>query len=60
MSNTPQKPPRNLGSTSKTLAFWVLVLLVPVAFIQFSSARNEARVELNVSQYEQQLDANNV
>jgi cell division protease FtsH len=60
MSNTPQKPPRNLGGTSKTLAFWVLVLLVPVAFIQFSSARNDARVELNVSQYEQQLDANNV
>jgi cell division protease FtsH len=60
MSNTPQKPPRNLGSTSKTLAFWVLVLLVPVAFFQFSNARSDARVELNVSQYEQQLDANNV
>jgi cell division protease FtsH len=60
MSNTPQKPPRNWGGTSKTIAFWVLVLLVPVAFIQFTSARNDARVELNVSQYEQQLDANNV
>ena len=60
MSNTPQKPPRNLSSTSKTIAFWVLVLLVPVAFIQFSNARADARVELNVSQYEQQLDANNV
>ena len=48
---------RNWGGTSKTIAFWVLVILVPVAFIQFTSARNDARVELNVSQYEQQLDA---
>ena len=60
MSNTPQQPPRSWGGTSKTIAFWVLVLLVPVAFIQFSNARADARVELNVSQYEQQLDANNV
>ncbi len=60
MSNSPQKPPRSWGGTSKTIAFWVLVLLVPVAFIQFTSARNDARVELNVSQYEQQLEANNV
>jgi cell division protease FtsH len=41
MSNPPPNKPGNWGRLSKTLAFWILVLLVPVAFIQFSSARTD-------------------
>jgi cell division protease FtsH len=36
MPPTPPKKPFNLGRFSKTLSFWILVILIPVAFIQFS------------------------
>ena len=42
MPPTPPKKPFNLGRFSKTLSFWILVILIPVAFIQFSSNRSEA------------------
>ena len=48
------------GRRSKSLAFWVLVILVPVAFIQFSSGQRDAATELDYTQYEQQLQADNV
>jgi cell division protease FtsH len=45
---------------SKTLAFWILVILVPVAFIQFSSARGDAAQEIDYTEYENQVGAGNV
>ena len=40
MPPTPQKKGTNWGRWSKTLSFWILVILIPVAFIQFSSVRS--------------------
>ena len=57
MSTQPPKAPGSWGRLSKTIAFWMLVILVPVAFMQFSSAKNEAAPRLDVTQYEDYLDA---
>ena len=41
MANDSPKTPGNFGRFSKTLAFWLLVILVPVAFLQFSSTKDD-------------------
>ena len=60
----PKNDKNNKGSNwqrlSKTLAFWILVLLVPVALIQLSGVRADAAPEIRYDQYKQQLDADNV
>jgi cell division protease FtsH len=58
-------PPKNKkdfswGRFSKTLSFWILILLVPVALIQLSNARTEAAPKIDYTEYRKQLDANNV
>ena len=60
MANTPQKQPGNWGRLSKTLAFWILVILVPVAFIQFSSGRGDTAPQITYTKYDQQLAADNL
>src|SRR6185436_2403191 len=58
----PQKPKRemNWGRFSKTFAFWILILLIPVALIQLSGARSEASPKINYTQYRDLLAANNI
>src|SRR5574338_1618337 len=60
MPPTPPKKPFNLGRFSKTLSFWILVILIPVAFIQFSSNRNDAAPEINYSLYDAELQRDNL
>src|SRR5918997_5221285 len=53
-------PPKNKkdfswGRFSKTLSFWILILLVPVALIQLSSARSEAAPQISYTKYREQL-----
>ena len=60
MAPTPPKQPGNLGRTSKAIAFWVLVILVPVAFIQFSNGRTDPAPEIDYTQYDQQLKEDNL
>jgi cell division protease FtsH len=60
MANTPPKSPGNWGRLSKTLAFWILVILVPVAFIQFSSGRTDTAPQITYTKYDQQLQADNL
>jgi cell division protease FtsH len=56
----PQKP-RNWASFSKTVSFWILVILIPVAFIQFSGRGADAAPEINYSpEYARQLQNNNI
>src|SRR5688500_17841966 len=59
---TPQKPKRdmNWGRFSKTFAFWILILLIPVALIQLSSQRDNQAPKINYTQYREQLAANNI
>jgi len=64
MPPAPQSPKNkkdaNWGRFSKTFAFWILVLLVPVALIQLSSQRNDSSPKINYTQYRQQLAADNI
>ncbi|HZS59582.1 MAG TPA: ATP-dependent zinc metalloprotease FtsH [Gemmatimonadaceae bacterium] len=48
------------GSISKTLSFWILIILIPIVFIQFSSARNDPAPQIIYSQYDAQLQADNI
>src|SRR5687768_9672250 len=60
MPPTPPKKPFNLGRFSKTLSFWILVILIPVAFIQFSSSRSDSASEINYSLYDAELQRDNL
>src|SRR5258705_932771 len=59
------QPPKNKremnwGRFSKTFAFWILILLIPVALIQISGSRNEQSPKINYTQYRDQLDRDNI
>jgi cell division protease FtsH len=60
MPPTPPQSPFNWRRLSKTLSFWLLVILVPVAILQLSNSRAEPTVELDYSDYREQLDSNNI
>ena len=50
----------NWGRFSKTFAFWILILLIPVALIQLSGTRAEQSPKINYSFYRDQLAQNNI
>jgi cell division protease FtsH len=60
MPNKTPKKPTNWSKISKQLSFWVFVILVPVAIIQFSGKGSDATPEISYSQYDQELQKNNV
>src|SRR3954468_23942134 len=58
-------PPKNKkdfswGRFSKTLAFWILILLIPVALIQLSGARSDAAPDISYTQYDDALRRDNI
>ncbi|HYD52476.1 MAG TPA: ATP-dependent zinc metalloprotease FtsH [Gemmatimonadaceae bacterium] len=58
-------PPKNKkdfswGRLSKAIAFWVMVILVPVALINLSTTREPASKKIDFTTFEQQLQQNNV
>src|SRR5918993_4081857 len=59
MPNPPKKP-ANLGRWSKTLAFWVIVLLIPVAFLQFTSGNREQAPKITYTRYRAELERGNI
>jgi cell division protease FtsH len=50
----------NWGRFSKTFAFWILILLIPVALIQLSGTRSDQSPKINYTRYRQELERNNV
>lgn len=60
MPSTPPKKPFNFGRLSKGLSFWILVILIPVAIIQFSGARGEPAAQIEYWQYRAELEKNNI
>ena len=61
MPNKTPKKPTNWSKISKQLSFWVFVILVPVAIIQFSGKGSEAAPEIPYTpQYDQELQRNNI
>jgi cell division protease FtsH len=60
MSTPPPNKPGSWRRLSTTIAFWVLVLLVPTAYFQLQGAKNDPAPRIDVTQYEDQLDAGNI
>src|SRR5215207_2083670 len=50
----------NWGRFSKTLSFWILIILIPVALIQLSGNRAESAPEIRYDYYRQQLESGNI
>src|SRR5437762_12697647 len=60
MPNKTPKKPTNWSKVSKQLSFWVFVILVPVAIIQFSGKGSDSAPESPYTpQYDQELQKNN-
>src|SRR5512133_1369567 len=54
------KKPFNWGRFSKTLSFWVLLVLIPVLFFTFQGNRGEQPTNVGYSRYDAELARNNV
>ncbi len=48
------------GKWSKTLSFWLLILMIPVALLQLSSGRGDAAATIQYSQFDRELQRGNV
>ena len=59
MTPNPKKP-INWTRLSKTLSFWILVILIPVALLTWSGGRQPQSPEITYTQYRQQLELGNV
>ncbi len=59
MTPSPKKP-FNVGRFSKTLSFWILVILIPIAFLTYGNGRESQAPVLDFNAYRQQLDAGNI
>src|SRR5687768_1450557 len=58
--NPPPKGEMNWTRVSKTLSFWILIILIPFAFIKFSGARSEPAPTISYSEYDAQLARGNI
>ncbi|MBA2685195.1 MAG: ATP-dependent metallopeptidase FtsH/Yme1/Tma family protein [Gemmatimonadaceae bacterium] len=55
----PPKRDFSWGKISKTLSLWIIVILIPIVFMQVNGARDQM-TEIDYSTYSQQLDLDNV
>src|SRR3954470_9717849 len=58
-------PPKNKkefswGRFSKTLSFWILILLIPVVLLQLSGQKAEASKQISYTQYHDALERDNI
>ncbi|HET7374010.1 MAG TPA: ATP-dependent metallopeptidase FtsH/Yme1/Tma family protein, partial [Gemmatimonadaceae bacterium] len=58
-------PPKNKkefswGRFSKTLSFWILIILIPVVLIQLSGSKAEASKQISYTQYRDELEHDNI
>ena len=57
----PKKKDSSVGKWSKTIAFWILLVLVPFALLQVMGARSEQAPEINYSPaYTGELERDNI
>ena len=50
----------NWGKFSKTLSFWILVILIPVAFLSYNGGKETQSPEIDYTAYRAQLESGNV
>ena len=56
----PPKKPANLGRASKTILFWLVVILIPVLLLQFTGAGRGDTTDITDTQFREQVTAGNV
>jgi len=54
----PPKRDFSWGKISKTLSLWIIVILIPIVFMQVNGTRDQT-TEIDYSTYSQQLDQDN-
>ena len=57
---TPPNRKLSLGTMSKNIVFWVLIVLLSIAFYQMVSASRQQSVEIRYSTFSRELDRDNV
>ena len=60
MAPIPPKKQFSWGRLSKGLSFWILVILIPVAIIQFSGTRGDPAAQIEYWQYRAELEKDNI
>src|ERR1051326_2875870 len=61
MSQPPKnKREMNWGRFSKTLAFWIMILLIPLIIMEATGARSDQSPKINYSQYRDELSRDNI
>src|ERR1700733_3590788 len=60
-----QMPPKNKkefswGRFSKTLSFWILILLIPIVLLQLTGTKSDATKQVTYTQYRDALERGNV
>jgi len=58
--NQKPKSPRNWGKFSKTLSFWVLITLLAGTLFTYTSGSRDAAPTIDYTQYNEQLEGNNI
>src|SRR5687767_4042032 len=58
--NPPPKGDMNWARVSKTLSFWILIILIPFALINFAGARSEPAPTISYTEYDAQLARGNI
>src|SRR2546423_12742808 len=60
----PQPPKNkremNWGRFSKTLAFWIMILLIPLIIMEATGARSDQSPKINYTQYRDELSRDNI
>jgi cell division protease FtsH len=56
----PGKKPGNFGKFSKTLSFWIIAILVPVMFFQYTTRGAQQATVIDYSIYDAQLTSDNI
>ncbi len=56
----PPKKPANWGRASKTIAFWLVVILIPVLLLQFTGAGRGDATDITDTTFRQQVALGNV
>jgi cell division protease FtsH len=60
MASQAPKPGTDWRKFSKSLSFWILMILIPVALLQLGGGRGEQPTEISYSEYAKQLEGDNL
>jgi cell division protease FtsH len=56
----PPKRQFHWAHVSKTVAFWLLLILIPIVFLRFSGGAGDSPTEIDYTEYGQQLEKGNI